>query len=479
MEDKSYKQFSELNNYSKVIIILAAISYLLFTSYIYAHYNQKAITEKEKLVDHYYDKLIEIATSNIHDLLLTFSSNPEIKDIRILLKNYNMELCSEETCVNYDLFKFGLLINSYIPKYIHYKLALNDHPIYSNYHEYQYKIDKYYNISNNIRFRVNIDVDHLFWKQKEMEIKKPFWDIFLFITTLLIVVCLVYRMLISNVSNYWKSYYQQKHEQILCDITSKYNKEFQALEDSILQKQWDLDFAKKKDLEINYLFAQEANQIAYIEGIKDGKISALDDYNYQNIADKVPCSIILLKQGEKEILDIAQIKKMFEQRFSTEEEKLIVNTTDYLKVVEFSSLASFYQIIYSITSYLFFILKSGNKHGNKEVKLTIDLVNKKLLLRFEFDLIEGEGEEILLQSANKFFKTHANPFLLDINQIKNLLQVNGFDFNIDILDDRRNILEIIEQKKDEVSTEDDNKVISLYSLKSASETKTSLKRIKK
>ena len=64
--------------------------------------------------------------------------------------------------------------------------------------------------------------------------------------------------------------------------------------------------------------------------------------------------------------------------------------------------------------------------------------------------------------SNYFFKTHANPFLLNINQVFNILRVNRFD--CDISYDQFNIIEISQAKqKNNQQITAENNVIFLSS----------------
>lgn len=48
----------------------------------------------------------------------------------------------------------------------------------------------------------------------------------------------------------------------------------------------------------------------------------------------------------------------------------------------------------------------------------------------EYDGYPIAAEKELLKVANNFFKTHANPFLLNINQVFNSLRINGFNCEV-------------------------------------------------
>lgn len=49
---------------------------------------------------------------------------------------------------------------------------------------------------------------------------------------------------------------------------------------------------------------------------------------------------------------------------------------------------------------------------------------------FEYDGFPVVEEKELFKMSNYFFKTHANPFLLNINQVFNILRINGFNCNV-------------------------------------------------
>ena len=83
-------------------------------------------------------------------------------------------------------------------------------------------------------------------------------------------------------------------------------------------------------------------------------------------------------------------------------------------------------------------------------------------LRFEYDGFPITEEKELFKMSNYFFKTHANPFLLNINQVFNILRINRFD--CDISYDQFNIIEISQAKqKNNQQITAENNVIFLSS----------------
>ena len=64
-------------------------------------------------------------------------------------------------------------------------------------------------------------------------------------------------------------------------------------------------------------------------------------------------------------------------------------------------------------------------------------------------VLKIEGEKELLQASPHYFKHHANPFLLNLNQIFSLLRNDGFDCKLS--SSGFNIMEILQKKAQEDS----------------------------
>jgi len=369
----------------------------------------------------------------------------------INISNHSIEICCHKKCINYNLFKLGALLNNSIPEYIHYKVELKDSLLYSNTKAQNYELENKNYTDGNIRLNISLGVDNKHWRLQEENIRKPFWYISLFIISNLLLLYLFYKITLRKFNNAYNLHYLEK-----------YKDELKRAESTLMERTWNIDFFKQKDLEINCLFAQEANRIAFLDNNIDDQESIIKDNNFKNFSNKAPCSIILYRSDIKEEINLVRLSKIFSERFSSENEKLLIMLPTETKAMSFVSEAALYQIIYSITCYLFFWLKNESPACNHQIKLSIKTDHNRLILLFEYQGSHVRGEEELFKISNNFFRTHANPFLLNINQIYNLLKANDYNFNISY--DKRNVIEILESNKSiaHPKTNGDN-VISLSS----------------
>ena len=67
----------------------------------------------------------------------------------------------------------------------------------------------------------------------------------------------------------------------------------------------------------------------------------------------------------------------------------------------------------------------------QKIDLVINHHNKNLSLCCKYTGEPITNDKELFKLSNKFFKTHANPFLLDIRQLWSTLELHGFFCQID------------------------------------------------
>lgn len=115
----------------------------------------------------------------------------------------------------------------------------------------------------------------------------------------------------------------------------------------------------------------------------------------------------------------------------------------------FSSKAALYQVAYSIMSYLIYFLNRQSTSTQYNIKLVIDNTEQSTRLIFEYNGLVIEEEKELLQASHYYFKHHANPFLLNMNQIFSLLRNDGFDCKLS--SSGFNIIEILRKRSQEDS----------------------------
>lgn len=441
----------KITNAENKIMIFMIFSCLIFFFYLNNYYQNQANELKVKITNDSSKKIFEIIETKINDILTIFPDNEEIKDSGITINRGIIEICGSEDCIKYDLLKINQIIDNFIPNHIDYKISIKDFPIYSKNSLSSYTLDRITNLEN-ISIRVQLDIDSAYWGALESEIRKPFWTIFQFITFSLILLCVTYKITAYKLQTELATYLFTKSKVEVDKIISDHTAAFNRVTDELNIKIWDLDSAIKSDIDINYVFTQEiAKNHAYAEAERE-----LDPNNRINNFYNSSYPIVLLAEGSKEKINPQTIKKDFESRFNSDQETLSVKVSDHIKFIHFFSRGALYQVIYGLTSHLFFILKQFNPKKRHKILLTIDEVSKKLILRIEIDeKIELEKDKLSNYSKG-FFKSHANIFLMDIKSISELLKNHGYDYHFTTNRIGSSVIEIIESGSQihEITNED-------------------------
>ena len=430
------------NVFASVIVI-----YSLIMLFLYQHCTVNADLEKERLSEEYYNKIVEITASEINSVLQKLSINPQTQNVLIRINMNDLEICNEK-CINYNLFHFGAVINQYIPKFIHYKIELNKKFLYADFKIKNYQIEKTYHLNKDNQLNISLSIDDAYWNKIKADNLKPFWMVMLFVTFTGLLFYILSKVSFKKFNKSYSLYYQ-----------NLYQKELKYIETSLMNKIWNLSFYKEKDLEINCLFAEEANRLALNLADSNDEQSKINDSKLRNNSDNLPCSIPLYQQGKMEEIKVEQLINLFADRFNKENENITVKLTSQVKVVYFVSKAALYQIIYSIISYLIFVINKQTEGSKHNIRIVIDNLGKSIKLRFEYDGLLEQEEIELLKISSCFFKKHANPFILNINQVFDILRINGFSCNVSYI--KFNIIDIVqkEEKIEQQITKEDNVIL--------------------
>ena len=254
-------------------------------------------------------------------------------------------------------------------------------------------------------------------------------------------------MVEKPIKKQYKCYYEAQQK----NFDETYKTELTLKEDKLMKKIWNLEYSITKEAELNYLFSREANKLAMI-------IQEIENTDFNHKNKFLPYTIPLYrKTNELENIDTTELAEIFTSRFSEIKDNIFVNIQSFEPYIQFASKAALYQIIYSIISYITFIL-SDQYNDKHEVRLIIKSNKKVVELLFEYGGSPITGEKELFKMANIFFKKHANPFLLNINQVFSILKDNGFDCNVK--NNRHNIIEIV-QKGQKICDQADDNIIQL------------------
>ncbi|MCC8371305.1 MAG: hypothetical protein LN568_00830 [Rickettsia endosymbiont of Pseudomimeciton antennatum] len=445
------------------IFTLIFIVYSTIIISLYQYYNDKVEVEKAQVLQTYYNKIVEVSMKKLSSSAHYLSSNIHENNISINNNSSEIEICNEELKCRYcNIFHLGELLNQNIPEFICYKIELDKNFLYLNIKIQNYQMDKIYHINDSHQLNISLAINSVYWHKVATDIKRPFWILTAFITANM---ALLYVLLKISFSSFNKSYalhYQDEHAAELEQLKFDHQRELKNCETSLMKKIWNNDFNKQKDLEINCLFAQEANQISLLDNNSNNQEDMIKDYRLKNFGDKVPCSIVLCQENKIEEIDTTKLVDLFIDRFSQEDENISFEISSKAKILHFASNAALYQIIYSVVSYLFFLLKKQPFITKHNIKLTIDSIKQKMVLHFEYNGYPIMTAQELLKTSNSFFKTHANPFLLNLNQVFNILQVNGYNYKIS--HNQSNVIEIYSNDLKNWDNQHEENVILLNSL---------------
>lgn len=429
----------------KLFLSLLVIYFLSFTL-MYKHYDNKAKETKQQIIQHYYNEILDVILKEIKRLAAKQLINLQTSDSTIEADLRYIKICQKSKCFNYNLFKFAALIDKFIPKFIYYKIELNKKNLYANTKIQDYEVEKTYHISKYTQLTIALTIDQRFWQKEEFNIKKSFYTLSLASIISLLLFYILSQLILKYSNKLYQLYYNSKHQEILAQLNTEHQQQLKNNEVLLMEKIWNINFNRQKDIEINHLLAHAANQIAY------GKQDKL------NLIDQVPCSIILYQPDCQERINVNKLVNIFTDRFTEEAVNILINISSSSNVVYFSSQAALYQIIYSLISYLFFLLQQLPTAVQYQINLSIEIIEKRLKLYFTYSGTPINSEEELFSLSNKYFKTHANPFLLTINQIFSILRTNGF--NCKVSSSKFNIIEITEKEPEYKSTHDNVVTIS-------------------
>lgn len=440
------------------LMFLMVIFYMIIIIFLYQYYSKKSKIEKRQILEKHYNQLIEFSLSKISVIAHQLPTNVRSKSV-FNSTGSDIVICNAGKCFNYNIFRFGSLLNQHIPEYIYYKIELNKKLLYSNTRIQNttvqaYQLEKVYNVNDFTQISISLAIDNEVWSTIEARIKKPFLILIIGVGTNLLIICILLYLSSRYFNNIYQLYYHNKYELQLMHVTKIYQQELKNCKATLMKKIWNNDFNKQKDLEINYLFAQKANQIAFINDVLDLKEEQNKNKQLRKLNDKVPCSIVLYQADQIEEVNISQLICLFKNRFAQEDDNIMIDIISEAQSLNFSSSAALYQIIYSIISYLFFLLKKQSLGNIYNIKLTIGGNQDEIMLYFEYDGQAIISAKELLKMSHQFVRTHANPFLLNLIQVFNILKTNGFNLRVER--NKYNIIEIKRQKQ-----QDNNKVVKM------------------
>lgn len=368
-------------------------SFIIFLIYDYVktekYYKQKYLSEIQ-------NKLL-LETEYILDRILhSVSLSREEFQEKFTVNNYTLEVCNKYgNCKKYDLLQAEKIFNNRSYSYVNYEILLNDKLLYTSNRVDNYEYEKYINVNNN-QLYIALSVDENYWKVRQRDIQKPYWFIFTTFVLVNIIAFIFYKLYATTNLFVYKQYIGQ--------ITKSKERDLE-------KRIWNVEYTEKKDREINLIFSRYAQFIA----------------SDQKENQDIPCTIILTtgQKRKSEKINLYKVKKLFNERFESQEENVDIIISYYKEYIYFNSKILLYQIIYSIFNYIIFIIKFYNVRYSK---IILSLGKEDNIINFE---IKGkELEKYNFRNINEEFKRQqANPFIIDLYKIKEALAIEKYSID--------------------------------------------------
>lgn len=218
--------------------------------------------------------------------------------------------------------------------------------------------------------------------------------------------CLIYTntgiLLMVSLASYFAYISNSKKSYV---AAQKLDSIYQEKELGIKNLLWESEYSRKQDKRFLEMFMQETKRV-FIESIVNKDINSIEN-------DR---KILFRKDVKKEVKN-SEIIKILKDRFDSS--KLILCFKSDVEYTTLGSQASYYQIMYSLIDYIFFLLKSRVENPKIEIELS-----QNNSIQFCFEGVSFETEESLNCSFLKYYKDCSNPMVISPYEIFLALREN-------------------------------------------------------
>lgn len=392
------------------LLVIVTVLSLLF---LFFHSNYREHLVRQRLLTNNYYRILELSQNQISKVLNQLNTSIYDPQVTIVIDNHTLNACYKKQCRRYSLFKLVGLLENVIPEYIDFKVELNGNIVHFRGAQNKYDFENLYPLNDQNQLFISTAIDKEFWKKEQSVIRQPYWILSIILFLNLTIIYWIFRYLFKI--------YVVRYDKI-------HNKKSRKKEEALLKKIWDLQYQRKEEAKLHYLFARKAN-----------KLVSDNSKNSKNF-ELLPCSIVLQQENiGKEEVDLNKVINMLLNIFAFVPGNLAIIKSS--ESINFESQEFFYQIIYSILSYLFFIFPEAN------IKLHINSENDELMFLFTVSEADISSEKGLCKYSHKFFKYHANMFILDIAQVFHILR--NKNFGCDVIGDGKILVIKLTQNKRE------------------------------
>ncbi len=398
-------QFGTVKHYKQSLILIALfIVYFITLILNYQYCNNEFKNRKSEILDEFYQIIFSHSIVKLNDVLQKLPLDQTGINTLIEIDQSDIKSCYKDQCIKSNLFEFASIFDKYIPYYIQYKININKQLLHRNIKIPNYELERSNYINNYNQLSIQLSIEPKYLEGIRQKTFKSFYITFLSSSFILALYVMSIRLIKKYNNGLYKNYYETK----LQESEEIHKKALICKENELMKKIWDLEYSKEKEIELNYLFSREVNKQVMIS-------SEIDYAEFSKKNQFLPYSIPLYRNTkELESININDLAETFASRFSEINDHILLNIQSSEQNINFSSKAALYQIIYSVISYIIFILGKQSHNKRCEIILTIKIINKAVKLYFEYDGLPTEEQEIFKMSSC-FYKKHANPFLLNIN----------------------------------------------------------------
>lgn len=373
-------------------------------------------------------------------ILQQFSTN-QVKDSQILINKTDIENCNVDKCYRINLLEFVSEIGKYIPRFVNYKIEINRQLLDSNNKLEVYQLEKAYNINQYNQIIIGVSLEDNYTSNIEYNIAKPY--IFSSIVlTLLTALGLLYGVLLNHkIKRFYIKHFENEYEHLYKKFDLQIKEALEQRESKLLKRIWDLEYINDRDLELNRIFSEEANRLTLL-----AQNQYPEAFDKQFFEKESLCTLSLhLQEQRYEKIKVQNLLEIFSDRFVKASDKLNFDIKSDVQQVSFSSKAFLYQLIYSIASYLSYLLtkQSPNQLHNIRLEIGEHLGAVKMVFKFDGKPITSQNE--LMKFSSQFFKQNVNPFLLNVSQIFEILMKEEYDCKVFF--EESNIIKIEKKKK--------------------------------
>lgn len=405
----------------------ASLIYLIVLIVSYNNYKSEFESRKNEVLSEYHKIILTHSLVKLNDLIQQLPFDRSGVETIISIDKSDILGCYKKQCIRNNLFEFVSIFDKYIPAFIYYKIEINKQLLHQNTKVTNYEVEKTKHINGYNQLSISLSADLKYLDDIKQKTLKPFFITLSSSTLLLLLFILSQKLLGKSFKEAYSSYYKSYYELELENLKLAQKKELMDKENTLMKKIWELELSKEKDHELNYMFFQEANKLSTIAQSAEHLHSGLDCNNYQIL----PYSTVLysnLKEQEK--IDIKSLVNIFSNRFCNSESNISISIESSELSIEFVSKTFLYQIIYSVITYILFILKEQPCAIRYNLKVNILKKQNRLCLLFEYDGFPFSAEDDLFKQCNKFLRKCANPFLISLYQIFQILKEADFNCNI-------------------------------------------------